>query len=82
MRPSQTRSGLTIVEAIVVIFVIVILLGLLLPAGPGAHNASRKASAMNDLTQFVTAVNQFHTDYGDYPIDSTVHQKTDLVYEK
>jgi len=71
MRPLGTRSGLTLIEVLVVIFVIAILTGLLLP---GSHQgaAARKAMARNDLTQLVTATKAFYTDYGFYPIDPSI----------
>jgi prepilin-type N-terminal cleavage/methylation domain-containing protein len=69
MRPSRTRSGFTLIELLTVIAIIAILMGLLLPALNAAKNAAKKSQAKNDLTQFVTAVKAFYTDYGVYPID-------------
>jgi len=69
MQPSRTRSGFTLIELLTVIAIIAILMGLLLPALNSAKNAAKKAQAKNDLTQLVTAVKSFYTDYGVYPID-------------
>ncbi|HEX4084163.1 MAG TPA: prepilin-type N-terminal cleavage/methylation domain-containing protein [Chthoniobacteraceae bacterium] len=78
MQPSRTRrcssgyDGFTLIELLTVIAIIAILMGLLLPALNSAKNAAKKVSAKNDLTQLVTAVKQFYTDYGVYPIDSSL----------
>jgi type II secretory pathway pseudopilin PulG len=79
MRPSKTRGGLTIIEALVVIFVVAILLGLLIP-GSRVGSAALKAQAMNDLTQICTATRAFYTDYGHYPIDQKVRWNGNAVY--
>jgi type II secretory pathway pseudopilin PulG len=77
MRSYRARSGLTLVEVIVGLFVIVILLGLLFP---GLRTPERKSPAMNYMTQLVTATKAFYTDYGVYPIDPTLSVKTDTEY--
>jgi len=72
MQPSRTRSGFTLIELLTVIAIIAILMGLLLPALNAAKNAAKKAQAKNDLTQLVTAVKAFYTDYGVYPVDPSI----------
>lgn len=81
MRPSRTRSGLTLIEVIVVIFVVAILVALLVPY-PLSHEgaAARKSQAMNDLTNLTVAAKAYYTDYGVYPIDPALSRKTDAVY--
>jgi prepilin-type N-terminal cleavage/methylation domain-containing protein len=69
MHLPRKRSGFTLIELLTVIAIIAILMGLLLPALNAAKNAAKKASAKNDLTQLVTAVKAFYTDYGTYPVD-------------
>jgi len=58
----------TLIELLVVITIIVILMGLLFPAFRGVQDQAKKTQAKNDLTQIVTAVNAYYTDYGKYPL--------------
>jgi type II secretory pathway pseudopilin PulG len=81
MRPQQTRDSLramqrhsdegafTLIELLVVIAIIIILAGLLFPAFRGVQEQARRTQAKNDLTQIVTAVNAFYTEYGKYTIN-------------
>ena len=74
----RNRSGFTLIELLTVIAIIAILMGLLLPALNAAKNAAKKAQAKNDLTQLVTAVKAFYTDYGTYPVDPGLGTATDM----
>jgi type II secretory pathway pseudopilin PulG len=58
-------------ELLIVITIIIILIGMLFPAYRGVQNQAKKAQAKNDLTQIVTAVNAFYTEYGKYPTSAT-----------
>jgi len=58
----------TLIELLVVITIIVVLFSLLFPAFQGVQNQAKKTQAKNDLTQIVTAVNAFYTEYGKYPL--------------
>jgi type II secretion system protein G len=64
-------SAFTLVELLVVISIIIILMGLLFPAFKGVQDQARKTQAKNDLTQIVTALNAYNTDYGVYPLDNS-----------
>src|SRR3954470_21392186 len=74
--PREPRRAFTLIELLVVIAIIAILIGLLFPAFKGVQNQARQTQAKNDLTQIVTAVNAFYTDYGRYPISGT----SDVTY--
>jgi len=65
---SLAENGFTLIELLVVITIIVILMGLLFPAFRGVQDQAKKTQAKNDLTQIVTAVNAFYTEYGKYPL--------------
>jgi type II secretory pathway pseudopilin PulG len=67
----SSRGGLsafTLIELLVVIAIIIILIGFLFPAFRGVQNQAKRTQAKNDLTQIVTAVNAFYTEYGKYPL--------------
>jgi type II secretory pathway pseudopilin PulG len=75
-RRSWKTGAFTLIELLVVISIIIVLMGLLFPAFRGAQDQAKKVQAKNDLTQIVTAVNAFYTEYGRYPTDSTA----DITY--
>jgi prepilin-type N-terminal cleavage/methylation domain-containing protein len=65
---SRNADGFTLIELLVVIAIIAILIGLLFPAFSAVQNQARRTQAKNDLTQIVTAVNAYYTEYGKYPL--------------
>ncbi|MBA3830342.1 MAG: prepilin-type cleavage/methylation domain-containing protein [Chthoniobacterales bacterium] len=60
------------IELLVVITIIAILIALLFPAFKGVQDQAKRTQAKNDVTQIVTAVNAFYTEYGKYPTAATV----------
>jgi type II secretory pathway pseudopilin PulG len=72
-RRPRSLGGWTLIELFVVMGIIGILAGLLLPAANAIYERARKAQAKNDLTQILTAVNAFYTDYGQYPTTLTTN---------
>src|SRR5437764_493945 len=85
--PRKIR-GFTLIELLVVIAIIAILIGLLFPAFQAVQSQAKRTQAKNDLTQIVTAVNAYYTEYGKYPLvtaDNTIYgpaalPNTDLFY--
>jgi prepilin-type N-terminal cleavage/methylation domain-containing protein len=73
------NQAFTLIELLVVITIIVILMGLLFPAFRGVQDQAKKTQAKNDLTQIVTSVNAYYTEYGKYPLDDT-EQGTDTFF--
>jgi prepilin-type N-terminal cleavage/methylation domain-containing protein len=63
-----STSAFTLIEMIVVILIIATLAAALLTATSGAFDRARKVQAKNDLTQLLTAINAFYTEYGQYPV--------------
>ena len=77
MRPlSKHTRAFTLIELLVVIAIIAILIGLLFPAFQAVQNQAKRTQAKNDLTQIVTAVNAYYTEYGKYPTTQTI----DYIY--
>jgi prepilin-type N-terminal cleavage/methylation domain-containing protein len=70
--PAEHKRAFTLIELLVVVAIIAILIGLLFPAFKAVQNQARQTQAKNDLTQIVNAVNAFYTDYGKYPISTSV----------
>jgi len=62
------EQGFTLIELLVVIAIIAVLLGLAFPVFQGVLDRARNVQAKNDVTQIVTAVNAFYTEYGKYPL--------------
>src|SRR5438105_6207681 len=86
MKFRATRAhGFTLIELIVVILIIAALAALLVPAALRTLDRAKSAQAKNDVTQIVTAVNAYYTEYGHYPIATTdtpltTTQTGDLFY--
>ncbi len=67
----EDRKAFTLIELLVVIAIIAVLLGLAFPVFQGVLDRAKKVQAKNDVTQIVTAVNAFYTEYGTYPTSLT-----------
>jgi prepilin-type N-terminal cleavage/methylation domain-containing protein len=83
MHDSLGENAFTLIELLVVITIIVVLMGLLFPAFRGVQDQAKKTQAKNDLTQIVTAVNAYYTEYGKYPVvadDTPILNSADLFY--
>jgi len=71
MTKEDRKAAFTLAELLLVIVIIVILAGLIFPVFQGVLERAKKLQAKNDLTQIVTAVNAFYTEYGRYPTSAT-----------
>ena len=67
-------AAFTLIELLVVIVIIAVLMGLAFPVFSSIQNQAKKTQAKNDLTQIVTAVNAFYTEYGKYPLPCQCHE--------
>src|SRR5947209_12021088 len=75
--PATRAHGFTLIELIVVILIIATLAALLVPAASRTLDRAKSAQAKNDVTQIVTAVNAYYTEYGKYPIAANDNALTD-----
>jgi prepilin-type N-terminal cleavage/methylation domain-containing protein len=80
MQRHSNERAFTLIELLVVIAIIIILAGLLFAGLRGAQEQARRTQAKNDLTQIVTAVNAYYTEYGKYPINTAVKGTGDAAY--
>ncbi len=77
---AQTTEAFTLLELMIVIAIIVVLAGLLFPAAQSVLDRAKKVQAKNDLTQILTAVNAFYTEYGRYPLPAGVAADSSATY--
>jgi prepilin-type N-terminal cleavage/methylation domain-containing protein len=69
MHPSSKHTrAFTFIELLTVMVLITILASLAYPTFISIIERARKTQAKNDLTQIVTAVNAYYTEYGKYPL--------------
>ena len=66
-----STSAFNLIEMTVVILIIATLAAFILTAASGVLDRAKKVQAKNDLTQIVTAINAFYTEYGKYPVTVT-----------
>lgn len=76
----SSRRGFTLIELLVVIAILGILMTLLFPAVQGAMEAAKKTQAKNDVTQIVTAINAYVTEYGKMPVTGGGDANTDELW--
>jgi prepilin-type N-terminal cleavage/methylation domain-containing protein len=79
---TSRQTAFTLVELLTVIAIIAVLMGLLFPALNSAKEAARKTQAKAAVTQIVTSVKAYYTEYGKYPCgaqsgDDTSDYQTD-----
>src|SRR5438045_6408452 len=71
-------SAFTLIEMIVVMLIIATLTALFMGAATSVFDRARRTQAKNDVIQITTGVNAFYTEYGRYPVVSTI--TTDAFY--
>lgn len=81
-QPTNRISAFTLIELLTVITIIAILMGLLFPAIGVAKDQARKAEAKTAVTGISTAVKQYYTEYGKYPLGnlSNAQSPGDVIF--
>ena len=72
MTEQSLKRAFTLVELLVVISIIVVLMGLLIPAVGTVRENARKVQAKSDMIQIVNAIKSYNAEYGKYPLDPTL----------
>jgi prepilin-type N-terminal cleavage/methylation domain-containing protein len=76
---SGPRSGLTLVELLVVVAVIAVLVAMLLPAVQAARESGRRVVCSNNLKQLATAVLLYEAAHGQLPAAAVVSEGQDTT---
>jgi prepilin-type N-terminal cleavage/methylation domain-containing protein len=80
--PSRSsRSGFTLVEMLVVIAIIAILASVVVAGASGAINAAKRVKAGNTASQIQTAILNYDTEYGVYPVPTDTPTGVDTYYK-
>lgn len=67
VRTRAGQLGFTFIELIVVLTLIGLLVGIALPAYRDATQRAKEATLREDLTRMREAIDEYHTDKGEYP---------------
>jgi prepilin-type N-terminal cleavage/methylation domain-containing protein len=73
----RERSGMTMIEILVVVSIIAVLIGILIPALSMVQNTAREVKQKAQFTAIDLGLAAFRNDYGDYPPSDWTRQTAD-----
>ncbi len=76
---TYSRDGFTLIELLTVIVIILILAGIILGASSGIRNKASRDRARVEIAALESALENFKTDNGDYPVNSSAAANAALV---
>ena len=79
MRKNNGRKGFTLIELMIVIAIIIILAAIAIPNYLRMTERAKKAALESDLKSLATALETFHTDWGQYPATGWDNMKAELT---
>ncbi len=79
MRKNNGRKGFTLIELMIVIAIIIILAAIAIPNYLRMTERAKKAAIESDLKSLATALETFHTDWGQYPGGDWAGMKAELT---
>ncbi len=79
MRRNKGRKGFTLIELMIVIAIIIILAAIAIPNYLRMTERAKKAALESDLKSLATALETFHTDWGQYPATGWDNMKAELT---
>ena len=75
LRRTRSRSGLTLIEGIVVAVILLLLIAFLMPPMRNARGAARRTQCKNNLKMIGLALHNYATDHGAFPPAYTVDER-------
>src|SRR4051794_32598208 len=76
--PGRHRSGFTLIELMVVMFIIAVLVALVLPAVQQAREGASRMGCLNNLKQVGLALQGYEQSHGSFPTGSITLQESPL----
>ena len=68
MAKQTQRTGLTLIEVLVVVVIIAVIIGMLLPATRQVSDAARRTACQNNLRQLGIASHSYEAAHGKFPM--------------
>ena len=80
MKIDNKKNGFTLIELMAVIAIIMVLIGLLMPAISGIRKYSKKRQVKAEIIAIQTAITGYHADYNKWPVPESHQTEPDKAY--